>query len=207
MSRKPPGPKTEQRIIGRVQEVDAGNAVVTPTLAADLDRLFDAHRGRLHALALRMLGDESRAEEVVQEALLVAYAKLPDYRGQARFSTWIYGITRNLCLNSRRKRSELLGDDGILDPMSPELDALAALRKQERAALLTRATASLSELEQEAIYLRYVEGESQQQITEILQLPGTGARGLLQRCRRHLRRELATLLEEAGHGSSFFGED
>ena len=153
-----------------------------------------------------MVGDDTQAEEIVQEALLVAYKKLPDYQGRSRFSTWIYGITRNLCLNSNRKRTEFLNEDGILDPASQELDVFSEMRNQERVAMLTKASATLSQIEQEAIYLRYVEGQSQQQITEILKLSGTGARGLLQRCRRHLRRELKALLLEVGHGESFFKE-
>ena len=189
-----------------MQNIDEGDAIVTPTLAADLDRLFEAHRKRLYSLALRMVRNEARAEEIVQEALLVAYQKLPDYQGQSRFSTWIYGITRNLCLNSNRKRTEFLSEDGVLTTSSPELDALSGLRNQERIEMLTKASASLSPIEQEAIYLRYVEGLSQPQITKLLKLSGTGARGLLQRCRRHLRRELKERLAEVGHGASFFEE-
>ena len=207
MAKDAPGPETEFRVVARAQDVVGEGALVTPTLSADLDRLFEAYRPRLHALCLRILKDEARAEEILQEALLVAYKKLPDYEGSARFGTWIYSITRNLCFNAVRKRSEQLSDDGIIEPASVEMDTLALLQREEREALIIQASRELSPLEQEAIYLRYVEGLPQQQITEILNLSGSGARGLLQRCRRRLRREVQARLTELGHGESFIRGD
>lgn len=201
-----PGPQTEQRVVARAQHVVDGQAVVTPTLSADLDRLFDSYRPQLYALCLRLIKNEARAEEIVQEALLVAYQKLPDFQGSARFGTWIYGITRNLCFNAVRKRGEQLSEDGLIEPASAEMNTLALLQREEREALLVQASKELSPLEQEAIYLRYVEGLPQQQITDILGLSGSGARGLLQRCRRKLRRELQARLQELGHGESFVRE-
>ncbi len=203
MPDRTPGPKTERRIVGRAREVLDGDALVTPTLSADLDRLFDAHRPQLLALAKRIVKDQARAEELVQEALMTAYTKLPTYEGGARFKTWIYGITRNLCLNAVRKRSEVLSDDGVLEAGSAELDVLTALQREEREAFIAEATADLEPEEQEAIYLRYVECLPQDQITDILELSGSGARGLLQRCRRKLRRRLVEKLAEMGHGESF----
>ena len=207
MSKDAPGPETEFRVVARAQNVVGEGALVTPTLSADLDRLFEAYRPRLHALCLRILKDEARAEDILQEALLVAYKKLPDYEGNARFGTWIYSITRNLCFNAVRKRSEQLSDDGIIEPASVEMDTLALLQREEREALIIQASRELSPLEQEAIYLRYVEGLPQQQITELLNLSGSGARGLLQRCRRRLRREVQARLTELGHGESFIRGD
>ena len=72
---------------------------------------------------------------------------------------------------------------------------------------MRRATATLSPLEQEAVHLRYVEGLPQDRITEILGITqASGARGVLQTCRRALTRELRSALAELGHGTSFFRE-
>ena len=83
---------------------------------------------------------------------------------------------------------------------------LRSLRAGERAEVIrAAAVAVLDEVEQEAVYLRYAEGMGQEQITEILGLTNaTGARGVLQRCRRKLTRELRRRLAELGHGPSFF---
>ena len=205
MAKKVPGVHTERLVLDRARDVAAEHASPTPSLAIDLDRLFDAHRDRIFSLCRRMVGDPERAEELVQETLLTAYRKLPDFTADSRFSTWIYGIARNLCLNAVRKHGELLSDDGVIEVDSPEMGALGQLRKMEREALLREASAAvLTPLEQEAVYLRYVEGIPQAQITTMLNLDGSGARGLLQRCRRKLGRELRVRLETLGHGSTFF---
>ncbi|MEL6347060.1 MAG: RNA polymerase sigma factor [Myxococcota bacterium] len=195
-----PGRETEQRIIARNQAAEER----TPSLAAEMDRLFETNRPQIYRLCLRMTGDPQRAEELTQETLLVAYKRLDEFRMQARFSTWIYGIARNLSRNARRKRSETLTEDGVFEPGSVEADALQALQDQERVALLKQAAAALSPIEQEAIHLRYVEHLSQDEITAVLSLDGSGARGLLQRCRRKLRRALTEKMEALGHGESLF---
>lgn len=203
MAAKPPGPDTEGVIVDRVRAVRAEQAAHTPTLAAELDRLFGAHQHRVHGLCLRMTGDPERARELTQETLAVAWQRIDEFEGRARFSTWIHAIARNLCLNAIRKKGELLTHDGVLDPDDDTVGVLARLQQAEREALLQQAAAAvLDDQEQEAVWLRYGEGLGQDDITRILDLPGTGARGLLQRCRRKLGRELRRRLVELGEGSS-----
>jgi RNA polymerase sigma factor (sigma-70 family) len=81
---------------------------------------------------------------------------------------------------------------------------LSRLRERERRELLRVAAAAvLDPREQEAVQLRYVDGLSQDSITALLGLEGSGARGLLQRCRRKLGQELRRRLDAMGHGPSF----
>src|SRR5437763_11618669 len=102
--------------------------------------LVERHQRQLYRLALRMTGSEADAQEVLQEAFLNAYQKLPLFRGEAQFSSWLYRIAANSALmRLRRKRRtpdavgeqplELAGArfsaDGYLDPnndWSPRLD-------------------------------------------------------------------------------------
>jgi RNA polymerase sigma-70 factor (ECF subfamily) len=175
-----------------------------PALAAAIDGLFRREQGRVYALCRRMMKSEEAALDLTQEALMTAYRKLPDFRGESAFGTWVYGIAKMLCLNAIRRRREVLSEDGVLDPGDPGISALGRLRMEEREELLRRATASLSPLEQEAVYLRYVEEMPQSAITEVLGITqSSGARGVLQKCRRVLTRELRAALEEMGHGTSF----
>ena len=152
------------------------------------------------------MNDSEQARELTQETFLVAYQRLAEFRGESRFLTWVYGIARNKCRNARSRRRELLVEDGVVDPSDATLGVLSGLRQAEREATLHRvANAILTPLEQEAVHLRYVEGLSQEHITEVLQLENaTGGRGLLQRCRRKLSRGLRQELRAMGHGSSFF---
>ena len=197
-------PPTDAHIVARVQKAMTGKAPPTPTLADNIDHLFAKHQDRIYHLCLKMTGNPEMARELTQDTLLTAYRKLPEFQGNSRFGTWIYGIARNLCLNAIRKRGELLAEDGVLEAEDPTLDVLGELRRSERTELLRQAAmAVLNEQEQEAVHLRYVEGLPQAQITEILNLSGSGARGLLQRCRRKLGKELRTRLAQMGHGTSF----
>ena len=190
-------PESEARIIERAAQT------WSPTLAAELDRLFDGHRAGVERLCRRMTGDPARAEELTQEALLVAWRRLPELQDPTRFGPWVYGIARNLCLNAVRKKRETLVEDGVVEG-EEHASVLAALQKKERDTLLREAAAELSPEEQEAVHMRYVLHLPLERIDALLGLSGSGARGLLQRCKRKLGRILRRRLEELGHSSSLF---
>jgi len=202
-------PSDPRRVVARAQDARAAEASLSPTLNLAVGDLIEQHQGPIFALCLRIVGDRERAAELAQEALLTGWRRLPEFHNSdASLGTWLHAIARNLCYNAVRKKRELLTIDGVVQATDLQtLDVLAGLRRQEREALLQAAGADLAPVEQEAIYLRYVEGVPLERITEILELEGrTGARGLLQRCRRKLGRGLRARLAEMGHTSSFIHE-
>ncbi|MCK6503101.1 sigma-70 family RNA polymerase sigma factor [Myxococcota bacterium] len=168
------------------------------------DAHFAASQERIHWLCLRLLARPELAAEAAQETMLVAVRRLPEFRGDSSFHTWLHAIARHVCMKSRARRQELLGVEQLFDPQDPARDALEALRQEERDALLSEANrAVLSPQEQEALVLRYELGVGYDEITALLHLDEvSGARGLLQRCKRKLRRELERRLAILGHGSS-----
>jgi len=175
------------------------------SLAAEVDALFAANQGRVFHACRRIVRNEEQARDLAQETLLVAYRKLGSFRGESAFSTWLHGIARGLCFNAVRRRSETLSEDGLVEVDDPTLPVLSRMRKAERSAVFQRVMQGLTAEEQEAVHLRYVEGLPQDTITEVLGLSSaSGARGLLQRCRRHLEKGLRAELGALGHGSSFF---
>ncbi len=203
-----PDPSTVRRAAAREGARRAADAPRSPSLAADLDQLLDAHRGRLRALAGRLTTDPAAADDLVQDTLTVAYRRLPELQDPAGLAPWLFGIARNLARNRRRKRTDELTDDGVLDATSATADALRQLHRDQRAALITEAAAAaLDAVEQEAVHLRYVEGVSLDQIDALLGLTGSGARAVLQRSRRKLRRELEARLTAMGRGPSWFRSD
>ena len=85
----------DRELVARAQKGDA------EAFAA----LVERHQRQLYRLALRMTGSEADAQEVLQEAFLNAYQKLPNFRGEAQFSSWLYRIAANSALmRLRRKR-------------------------------------------------------------------------------------------------------
>ncbi|MFH1466978.1 MAG: sigma-70 family RNA polymerase sigma factor [Pseudomonadota bacterium] len=190
-------------LLVRLRAAAAEGTAPTRSLDLGVERLFARHQQRVFRVCLRFSGDPETARELAQEALLVAFRKLPEFEGQARFGTWLYGIARNLCLNRLRKKGELLSEDGIVEVGDPGVSALTALTRQERETLVREAAASLTDEEQEAVHLRYVEGLPRECIEGLLGLGDGQARVVLQRCKRHLQREVRARLAAMGHGSSF----
>ena len=89
-------------------DFDGDAALVARALESDLaafERLTARYQKKLVAYAARMLNDVDEAEDVVQETFVKAYSSLDSFRGASSFSTWIYRITSNLCIDRQRRRS------------------------------------------------------------------------------------------------------
>jgi RNA polymerase sigma factor (sigma-70 family) len=177
----------------------------TASALAVLDRELARQQDAVYAICQRIVGDPQRARELAQDAMLVAFRKLHEFRGDSTFRTWLLGIARFTAMRAVRKRRDLLSEEGFLEVSDETRSVLAQLRQHEREELVRQASlAVLDELEQEVVHLRYGEGIGQDEITRILQLTGaSGARGVLVRCRRKLKGELERRLAAMGHGTSF----
>ncbi len=173
-------------------------------LQRDVDALFAEHEARVYAQCYRRMRDEQRARELAQDVLLIAFQKLDEYEGRGKFSTWLYGIARNVCMRAVERRQDLLAEDGLIEPADPARSVLRHLLAHERERVVTDAMSALSPQEQDAVYLRYVQDLPYEEIDRVMKLDtSSGARGLLQRCARHLKRELPQRIQALGHGSSF----
>ena len=67
-----------------------------------LDRLLACHQPRLYRYGMQLCGDEQSAQEVLQNTLVAAFRHLPEFRGTASLSTWLYQIARSYCVRERR---------------------------------------------------------------------------------------------------------
>jgi RNA polymerase sigma-70 factor (ECF subfamily) len=132
------------------------------------------------------------AMDLAQEVLVSAYRALSTFQGRSRFSSWLFAITRNRCLNAVAAK-RLLRDDTELDELpgpapAPEAE-LELEQDEERVRQLVMK--HLDEDEQRALWLSCFERLPVEEITRIMQLESaSGARGLLQRARRRLRSAL-----------------
>ena len=110
------------------------------------ERLVEQHEQRLYTLAARVLGSREDAADAVQEALVRAWLALPKFRGDARFSTWLYRIVVNAAHDMRPKRREMPTDELPSPPTrataSPSRSSPAS--SSARSTRSTRATASPS---------------------------------------------------------------
>lgn len=154
---------------------------------------------RALGFAARLLGDRAEAEDVTQEAMLRLWKIAPDWRqGEARVTTWLYQVVRNLCTDRLRKRRNI-GLDDISEPLDDAPSAMQVLQDTGRAQALAQALAALPDRQREAVVLRHIEGLSNPEIAEILEISTEAVESLTARGKRALTALLAGRREELGY--------
>ena len=155
--------------------------------------LAKRHQEKVLSLAYRFLGDWHKAEDVAQEAFLRVQRAAGSYRPTARFTTWLYRIVVNLCLDERRKRGRAVVslDDAAAEILA-ESDSDAAERN-EVAALVRRAVAELPERQRLAVILHRYEGLSHSEVSEATGWSKSAVESLLVRAYANLRGKLGKM--------------
>lgn len=150
--------------------------------------LMDRHGPRALALAIRMTGTRQDAEDIVQEAFLRVWrhAGRWDPSGGARFSTWLYRIVLNLCLD-RKRRAPMAPLDEIAEPEDPSPDGLQQYSGEQARGLVQEALESLPERQRAALALCYFGNVSGQEAADSLEMSVSALESLLVRGRRALR--------------------
>ena len=166
--------------------------------------LVALYQDKLYHMAFRMLGNRQEAEDVTQEAFLRVYRNLDRFDEGQKFSTWIYRIATNLCIDRLRKRKQTFS----LDAESTEhegLDGYAVIpsddRTPESEMLLTEtqrivreAIETLPAKYKSVMVLRYLLDLSLQEIGEVLDMPVTTVKTRVHRGREFLRKKLERML-------------
>ncbi len=151
------------------------------------ERLYRQHVTRIHSLVRRMAGPDV-ADEVTQDVFVRAWDKLPTFRGESAFGTWLYRLAINVVLSRRRgerkERTALLDGDAVLE-LQPATHPPAGMRLD-----LETAIARLPGAARQVFILHDIEGWTHEEIAERLGLvPGT-SKSQLSRARAALRRML-----------------
>ena len=156
-----------------------------------LRALYASYGPRLFAYALRVTGDRSVAEEVVQDTLLAVWKGARDYRGDSRVSTWLLGIVHHQSLNAvRRKRVPTTGLEGACQEAADteKLEDLASAGDRRRA--LSVALAQLSPDHRAALELVFYQGLSLAETARVLDCPVGTVKSRLSYAKTHLRQAL-----------------
>jgi RNA polymerase sigma-70 factor (ECF subfamily) len=159
--------------------------------------LVEKYQGYVFTLVLRYVTDRNQAEEVAQDVFVKAYRCLADFKGNSKFSTWLYAIVHTTCLSHlRKKRDEtvLLENDQLLSAamhLQSHDGADNKLEQKNRKQLLEKAIATLSAEDAQVITLFYLADQSLEEIGKITGVPAATVKARLFRARQRLR----TLLE------------
>jgi RNA polymerase sigma-70 factor (ECF subfamily) len=192
----PAQPEDDAELMRRVQRGD---------LAA-FETLVDRHRQAVINFASRMLQDLTEAEDIAQAAFVQVYKAADRYQTSARFTTWLFTITRNLCLNELRRRSrhpaDSLDQTRDDDPETPrrqfeELRTAAppdALLREELTAKVEEAVGQLPENQRAALLLYQRDDLSYEEICGVLGCSLSATKSLIHRARETLKRQLKPYL-------------
>ncbi len=153
----------------------------------------------IYALAYRTLGRDEEARDVVQDAFLRAYRGLKGFKGEAKFSSWLYRITLNLCRDWMRKerRAPVVQTPEGVDPIdladqqaSPTESVEDLVARREMSAAVQLAMAELPEEQRTAIMLKEYHGLTFQEIADQLDCPLSTVKTRLYQGLTVLRRRL-----------------
>jgi len=170
--------------------------------------LVERHQKKMINIAYRMLGDYGDACDVVQESFLSAYRAVGKFRGEARFSTWLYGIVVNHTRNRLKQRAARSRHEvsSIDDPMESEDGSLlteahaqeeSVIEQLDKKKLEKKVQVCISALDgeqREVLVLRDIQGFSYEEIGDILNLPKGTVKSRLFRARNALKHSLKRVL-------------
>ncbi|WP_026678232.1 RNA polymerase sigma factor SigW [Fictibacillus gelatini] len=160
--------------------------------------LVELFKDKIYRLCYRMVGNRHEAEDLAQETFVRAYTKINQYNGEYKFSTWLYRIATNLCIDRLRKKkpdfsldAEVPGADGATlysqvataEPLPEE-----AVVEKEKHDQLQQEIIKLPEKYRTAILLKYVEDLSLEEIGKIMDLPVPTVKTRIHRGREALKK-------------------
>jgi RNA polymerase sigma-70 factor (ECF subfamily) len=174
--------------------------------------LVNRYKHRVYWLVRRMLGSEED-EDVAQEVFLRAYEALPGFRGDCKFSTWIYKITRNLCLAQLKKRGvrgeplslDVENDERIHCLVSGGDEPIREIERLDLSRSVRQLMGRLSVQYRTVLTLFYLNEASYEEIAEIMDTPLGTVKTNIHRARLQLRELVLADAGLAGLGDSVPG--
>lgn len=162
--------------------------------------IVELYKDKVFQLSFRMLGNRHEAEDIAQEAFIRAYVNIQSFNMNLKFSTWLYRIATNLCIDRLRKKkpdyyldAEVKGTEGLTmyshipsDASLPEED-VESLELQES---IQKEISKLPDKYRSVIVLKYIEEMSLNEISEILDIPLGTVKTRIHRGREALRKQL-----------------
>lgn len=159
--------------------------------------LYRRYRDRMVAFCRRIVGDDAQAEEAAQEVFLKLYRARSGYAPRSRFSTFVYRIAANHCLNMQARVEHKLLQRGVeIDARvaSPEAQQHAQLEHGELRAVLEKALATLPDRQRAALVLVHYEGLSYEEAAEAIEVTESALKSLIHRARSAMMEQLGPWL-------------
>ena len=174
------------------------NEVISRVLLGEQNafaELVTRYQNYVFTLILRMIKSREDAEEIAQDVFVKAYRSLADFRGESKFSTWLYTITNTTCITFLRKKKldvRSLDNEKVFEVAENKDSGFKAnvIEQKSRVNMVTRAIAMLSPDDAEIITLFYKAEQSLEEIARILGLEINTAKVRLHRARGRLKEKM-----------------
>ncbi|HDQ26445.1 MAG TPA: sigma-70 family RNA polymerase sigma factor [bacterium] len=190
---------------------EADKKLIKKALEGDnrsFDSLITAYRGRIISVCLKYMRNREEALDMAQEVFCAAYKSLKSFKFEAKFSTWLYRIAVNLCINrldalKRRKyfATESISGEGspgsrvveIRDKRRPADEELEAAEVRD---IIKKEATGFREPDRSIIIMRDLEGLEYEEISEVLKIPLGSIKSKLSRARERLKTRLCRRIGE-----------
>ena len=180
------------------------NEIISKVLSGDQQAyagLVNRYQNYVFTLSLRFTKNREDAEEVSQDIFIKAYRALADFKGNSKFSTWLYTIVNNTCITFLRKKrlqTHSLDKEGVFEVADSQDSGLRAnmVEQKSRVAMVNEAIRMLNADDAEIITLFYKAEQSLEEIARILRLETNTAKVRLHRARTRLKEKMETYFAE-----------
>jgi RNA polymerase sigma-70 factor (ECF subfamily) len=185
-----------------VRSESLDTAVIQACLAGNVQKygtLVDRYSARIINLALTMIGNRHDAEDIAQEAFVRAYRGLPRFERKAKFSSWLYQITLNLCkdhLKAKSRHARNVNDERLAAMDGDQRQhAARIILEAELSERMREAIATLPYVYREAFVLRHLQGLEYDEVATITSVPADTVRVRAYRAREMLREKIAAAVD------------
>ncbi len=159
------------------------------------EELVTRHEKLVYSIAYRLLGNEEDAQDASQEAFTKAFISIGSFRGESKFSVWLYRLTNNVCVDMLRKRNsgqmslsmeDGEGEESQFDIADERFEPDRALEKKELRREIDKALAALPDNYRQVLVLREIGGQSYEEIADSLGLDIGTVKSRIFRARKKL---------------------
>ncbi|MFM8913252.1 MAG: RNA polymerase sigma factor [Flammeovirgaceae bacterium] len=157
--------------------------------------LVDHYKSYAYTIAMKVLNQRAEAEEASQDAFIKAYQNIATFKGEAKFSSWLYRIVFNTAISYKRKMKPTFTDIESRTIAHPH-EGERTVEFQDRQRYVAKAIDQLNEADKLAVQLFYLQEFSMEEVADIMQQPANTVKVRIHRARQRLANELTTLLKK-----------
>jgi len=189
----------EQRVQSSPDSINPG--VISACQQGDREAfrlLFEAYKDRVFSIACYSLGNEAAADDVTQQIFVKLFTRIGQFRGDSEFTTWLYRLVINSCLDERRKQRRFLPVEEVA-PMSRAVYRKPPETRYERREIADTVKEAIGGLKPKMrlpIVLKYIEGFSYEEIAKVLGCSKGTVASRLNRAHKALAKKLSHLRGE-----------